>query len=306
MPVFIDDFSMDKRQMVTKFLRQTAMMMLVLLPAVFSCPTPAFAIEWPTVNTGAAGDAAFKSGMGQTQPADLASDPSKASAPAATPEEDAAPDEFDEFAEFEDAVPAVTSDPLGGYNRFMTGVNDGIYVWALRPLAIGYRFIVFKPVRLAIARAFTNASYPIRCVNNLLQFKIRRAGEETGRFIVNTTLGVGGLFDPATTCMKMRPFPEDFGQTLGHYGVGGGCHIVLPLLGPSNLRDVVAIVPDMFLNPVYYIEDDWTAIGLSGGNRLNTLSLFMDDYDALRTEAFDLYVFQRDAYEMKRKKDIGE
>lgn len=290
--------------MVTKLVRRMAMvMMLALLPAVFFSPTPAFALDWPSLDAGDAGDAAFKSGMGQAQPADLVSDPLKASDPAATPEEDA---EFDEFEEFEDAVPAVKADPLGGYNRFMTGVNDGIYVWALRPLAKGYRFIVFKPVRLAIARAFANASYPIRCVNNLLQFKIRRAGVETGRFIVNTTLGVGGLFDPATTCMKMRPFPEDFGQTLGHYGVGGGCHIVLPLLGPSNLRDVVAIVPDMFLNPVYYIEDDWTATGLSVGNRLNTLSLFMDDYDALRAEAFDLYVFQRDAYEMKRKKDIGE
>lgn len=279
---------------------------MILLPAVFSCPTPALALEWPTWNAGDAGDAAFKSGMGQTQPADLASEPSKPSVPAATSEEDAAPDEFDQFGEFEDAAPVVIADPLGGYNRFMTVVNDGLYVWVLRPIAKGYRFIVFKPVRLAVARAFTNASYPVRFVNNLLQLKIRRAGVETGRFIVNTTLGLGGLFDPATTCMKMRPFPEDFGQTLGHYGAGSGCHIVLPLLGPSNLRDFVAIVPDMFLNPVYYIEDEWTATALSVGNRLNTLSLFMDDYDALRKEAFDLYVFQRDAYEMKRKKDIGE
>ena len=200
----------------------------------------------------------------------------------------------------------MAADPLGGYNRFMTGVNDRIYVWAFRPVARGYRFVVVKPVRLAIARVFTNVSYPVRCVNNLLQLKIRRAGVETGRFIVNTTLGVGGLFDPATNCMKMPAFPEDFGQTLGHYGVGSGFHIVLPLMGPSNVRDALAILPDMFLQPVNYIDNGWTAIALNGENRLNTLSLFMDDYDALRVEAFDLYIFQRDAYEMKRKKEIGE
>ena len=276
-----------------KVKRLSAIMSLILLQAVFSFLPPAFAGEWPTVDTG---NAATVSGFGQTQPADLADDSEKSAVPGDT--------EFDEFGEFEDAVPVVTADPLGGYNRFMTGVNDYVYVWVLRPVARGYRFIVVKPARLAIARVFTNASYPIRCVNNLLQLKIRRAGEETGRFIVNTTLGVGGLFDPATTCMKMNAWPEDFGQTLGHYGVGGGCHIVLPLMGPSNLRDGLAILPDMFLQPVNYIEDDWTAIALNGVNRLNTLSLFMDDYDALRAEALDLYVFQRDAYEMKRKKEV--
>ncbi|MDO9263993.1 MAG: VacJ family lipoprotein [Desulfosalsimonadaceae bacterium] len=276
----------------------TALMVWVLLPALFPCMPSAFAVELPTVD---AGNAATVSGMGQTQPADLADDSAKSAVPAAASDGEA---EFDEFGEFEDAAPVVTADPLGGYNRFMTGVNDYVYVWALRPVARGYRFVVIKPARLAIARVFTNASYPIRCVNNLLQLKIRRAGEETGRFIVNTTLGVGGLFDPATTCMKMNAWPEDFGQTLGHYGLGSGCHIVLPLMGPSNLRDAVAFLPDTFLQPVNYVEDDWTAIGLNALNRLNTLSLFMDDYDALRAEALDLYVFQRDAYEMKRKKEV--
>jgi len=275
-----------------------AFIILILLPALLFCMPLAFAVDLPTVD---AGDAAVITGVGQTQPADLADDSAESSVPGATPDGET---EFDEFAEFEDASPVVAADPLVGYNRFMTGVNDHIYVWALRPLAKGYRFVLIKPVRLAIARVFTNASYPIRCANNLLQLKIRRAGEETGRFIVNTTLGVGGFFDPATTCMKMKAWPEDFGQTLGYYGLGGGFHIVLPFLGPSNLRDTLAILPDTFLQPVNYIEDDWTAIGLNGVNRLNTLSLFMDDYDALRSEALDLYVFQRDAYEMKRQKEV--
>jgi len=281
--------------------RLATVIMLALLPVAFPFLSSAFAVEWPAFD---AGDAAFGYGVGhvgQTQPADLASDPAESCVPAAGSEEEAA---FDEFGEFEEAAPVTTADPLGGYNRFMTSVNDHIYVWALRPVAKGYRFIIVKPVRLAIARVFTNASYPVRCVNNLLQLKIRHAGEETGRFIVNTTLGVGGLFDPATTCMKMKTWPEDFGQTLGYYGLGGGCHIVLPLLGPSNLRDALAILPDTVLQPVNYVKDDWTAIALNGENRLNTLSLFIDDYDALRAEALDLYVFQRDAYEMKRQKEV--
>lgn len=280
--------------MAGKILKHLATVMILILFSALCLPS-AFAVELPTVN---AGDAAVVTGVGQTQPADLADDSAKSSVPEATPDGET------EFDEFDEAAPVVTADPLGGYNRFMTGVNDHIYVWLLRPVAKGYRFVVVKPVRLAIARVFTNASFPIRCVNNLLQLKIRHAGEETGRFIVNTTLGVGGLFDPATTCMKMKAWPEDFGQTLGYYGLGGGCHIVLPLLGPSNLRDALAILPDTFLQPVNYIDDDWTIIALNGVNRLNTLSLFMDDYDAMRAEALDLYVFQRDAYEMKRQKEV--
>jgi len=282
--------------MAQKMLKHIAAMTI----SVFFFLSPAFAVEWPAFD---AGDAAFGYGVGQTQPSDLASDPADSCVPPAGSEEET---EFDDFGEFSETVPVVVSDPLGGYNRFMTEVNDSLYVWVFRPVAKGYRLVVIKPVRLAIARVFTNASYPVRFVNNLLQLKIRRAGEETGRFIVNTTLGVGGLFDPATTCMEISPWPEDFGQTLGHYGLGGGYHIVLPLLGPSNLRDAVSLFPDSFLQPVNYIDDTWTAVAVSGTNRLNTLSLFIDEYDDLRAEALDLYIFQRDAYEMKRKKEIGE
>jgi len=214
--------------------------------------------------------------------------------------------EFDEFNEFETAQAPAVFDPLSGYNRFMTGFNDHFYVLLFRPLAAGYRFVVWEPVRLAVDRAFTNAAYPVRFINNLLQLKFARAGIESARFFVNTTMGIGGLFDPAKDCMGMDAYPEDFGQTLGHYGVGGGFPVMVPFAGPSNLRDLIGYGPDIYLQLTTYIRDTETSLYIGAGERLNTLSLFIDEYDALRSEAIDLYVFQRDAYEMRRQKLIEE
>ena len=213
---------------------------------------------------------------------------------------------FDEFNEFEDTQSTGIYDPLSGYNRFMTGFNDHFYVLLLRPVAKGYRFIVIKPVRQAIDRAFTNAVYPIRFVNNLLQLKVKRAGVETARFCVNTTMGLAGLFDPAQNCMGMDAYPEDFGQTLGHYGAGSGFPIVLPFAGPSNLRDLLGYAPDMYLQPMTYVRDVKVSFAVGVMDHFNALSLYLDEYDAMREDAIDLYIFQRDVYEMRREKMIEE
>ena len=247
----------------------------------------------------------------QPRPADSLSEPVFAAAPEESADDDGFSefdgfDEFDAFDEFGMSQAPVVFDPLSGYNRFMTIVNDHFYVLLFRPLAALYRFVVWEPVRLAVDRAFTNAAYPERLVNNLLQLKFRRAWVETGRFFVNTTMGVGGLFDPAQNRMGMDAYPEDFGQTLGHYGAGNGFPLVLPVIGPSNLRDFIGFGPDMFLDYTTYIEDWKTAAALGAGKRLNLMSLYIDEYDALRKEAIDLYVFQRDAYEMRRQKLIEE
>lgn len=213
---------------------------------------------------------------------------------------------FDEFSEFEDTQSADIYDPLSGYNRFMTRFNDHFYVLLFRPVAKGYRFIVIKPVRQAIDRAFTNATYPKRFVNNLLQLKVKRAGVETARFCVNTTMGIAGLFDPAKNYMGMDAYPEDFGQTLGHYGLGNGFPIVLPFAGPSNLRDLFGYVPDIYLNPITYVRDVKVSFAAGVIDHFNALSLYLDEYDAMRAQAIDLYIFQRDAYEMRRDKLIEE
>ncbi|MCD6585824.1 MAG: VacJ family lipoprotein [Desulfobacteraceae bacterium] len=215
-------------------------------------------------------------------------------------------DTFDEFSEFADTQEIETYDPLNGYNRFMTQFNDRVYFWFLKPLAQGYSAIVKEPARQAVGRFFDNLGYPSRVVNNLLQLKIKPAGIETARFGVNTTTGLLGLFDPAYSWLELKPCPEDFGQTLGYYGVGSGFHIVLPFLGPSNLRDVFGELPDYFLDPVIYIDEVEIRLAVTGVKVINFTSLHIEQYDALKKDAFDLYIFLRNAYETKRIKAIEE
>jgi len=215
-------------------------------------------------------------------------------------------DEFDQFDEFDEDVDAELFDPLGGYNRSMTRFNDKFYLWVLKPVAKGYRVFMQKPPRLAINRFFTNLGFPLRFVNNLLQLKLEHAGIETIRFGVNSTTGLLGLFDPAKDWMELDAYPEDFGQTLGHYGVGGGFHVVLPFFGPSNFRDVCSMAPDCFLNPICYIEDKKVVFALTTLKFINKASLHIEEYEELRKDALDLYPFLRNAYEQNRNKQIEE
>ncbi|MCF8027644.1 MAG: VacJ family lipoprotein [Desulfobacteraceae bacterium] len=216
-------------------------------------------------------------------------------------------DEFDEFDEFDGETGSKpAADPLSGYNRWMTGVNDKLYFWVLKPAATGYAKVTPAVARRSVGRFFKNLGYPLRFVNNLLQLKIRRAGVETARFVVNTTVGVAGFADPARWWMDLEAYPEDFGQTLGHYGVGGGWHLVLPVLGPSNLRDAVSKVPDRFLNPVAYVEPTEVAIAISAYDRINYTSLHLGEYEQLKQDAVDWYIFLRNAYEQNREKKTQE
>ncbi len=212
----------------------------------------------------------------------------------------------DEFEEFEDDKIDDVLDPLSGYNRFMTGVNDKLYFWALKPVARGYRAVVPEPGRLAVGRFFKNLGYPIRFVNNLLQFKIKESGIETARFGINTTIGIAGLFDPAEKMFDLKPCGEDFGQTLGHYGIGSGFHIVLPVFGPSNLRDTIGRVPDFFLYPVNYIDDGGTVFAINAFDRTNYTSLHIGEYESVKKDAIDFYIFMRDAYEQNRENRVKE
>lgn len=221
-------------------------------------------------------------------------------------------DEVDDFSgEF--AVKEVY-DPLSGYNRFMTTVNDKIYVYALKPIASIYRDGLHEDIRISIANAFDNLYFPMRFVNNLLQGKFYNAYEESERFVINTTLGILGFFDPARKYFDMQKHNEDFGQTLGFYGVGGGFHIVLPILGPSNLRDAISLYPDSILNPMYYNEIDyWTLTdtwaeyaAVKTVEKVNYASIHMHEYDKMKEDAVDLYPYLRDVYEQYREKQIKE
>jgi len=198
------------------------------------------------------------------------------------------------------------SDPFSVYNRVMTQVNDKIYFWLLKPVAQGYRAVVPEGARLAVGRFFRNLLMPVRFANNLLQLKPKKAGTELARFVVNTTVGVLGFGDPAANKFGLQAYPEDFGQTLGYYGVGSGFHIVLPLLGPSNLRDTLGLIPAYFLDPVSYIEETDVQLAVRAYDRVNYTSLHIGEYESLKKDAVDLYTFLRDGYEQRRIKQIEE
>ena len=222
-------------------------------------------------------------------------------------------DEFeDEFSQTQVEI----FDPLSGYNRVMTSFNDGVYTYALSPVASGYTYIFPQTVRVGISNFFSNLLFPLRFVNNLLQLKFENSVEELGRFLINTTFGLAGFMDPAKTELGWEAHDEDFGQTLGHYGVGEGFHVVLPFLGPSNLRDIVGLAADGYISPIsttgssdiaYKIPNNSLEnIGIITTTTVNSTSLRLGQYESIKKDALDLYPFLRDVYNQARKKQIEE
>ena len=216
-------------------------------------------------------------------------------------------DEFDD--EFE-AANIEISDPLEGYNRWMTSVNDKFYLYMFDPVSKGYAVVVPKPARVGISNAFHNLNFPIRFANNLLQFKFDSSMKELGRFMINSSIGILGFFDVAKMG-GIEPQEEDFGQTLGFYGVGTGPHLVLPFLGPSNLRDTLGFTVDSVVtltnnaSLTHHIADNTEKeLALIGLYYVNKNSLHPGEYENLKKDALDVYTFFRDTYEQKRAKDI--
>lgn len=226
-------------------------------------------------------------------------------------------DDFeDEFSdEFQESDGKEIYDPFGSYNRSMTDFNDYMYINILNPVASGYSYVIPEPARKGVGNMFENIFFPIRFVNNILQLKFMNALEETGRFVVNSTFGLLGLFDPAKTQLEWQPHKEDFGQTLGYWGVAPGPHVVLPFLGPSNVRDAIAKIPDYLLDPTtaYIVEyprdipsNFWSTMAIRSVYWVNKASLHQGEYENLKKDAIDLYPFLRDIYEQKRIKEIED
>ncbi len=227
-------------------------------------------------------------------------------------------DDFDNGFEEEFGEPSKlqVSDPLSGYNRVMTAVNDKFYFWLLKPVASGYGHVVPEKVRMAVSRFFRNLLFPMRFINNVLQLKINNAGEEALRFGLNSTVGILGLWDPAKSMHNIEAHPEDFGQTMGHYGIGSGFHIVWPIFGPSNLRDTLGMAADYYVDPIGYAPgylfdkpenvDNTIKWSISGFGFINETSLHIGEYESLKKDAIDLYPFLRDAYEQNRNRKIKE
>ena len=206
----------------------------------------------------------------------------------------------------EETPPPAIADPIEPLNRVLFVVNDKAYYWVLKPVARGYRAVVPEGVRLSVRNFFSNIAMPIRFVNNLLQGKIRNSGVELLRFAINTTAGIGGLFDPAKNDFHLSPRGEDLGQTFGKYGAGHGLYIVLPLLGPSSLRDAIGLAGDSFLDPVNYVGDTETKFGVTVFKAENEVSLRIGEYEDLTKAALDPYVAVRDAYSQYRARKVKE
>jgi phospholipid-binding lipoprotein MlaA len=195
-------------------------------------------------------------------------------------------------------------DPLEGFNRAMYTFNDKFDRYLLKPVAKGYRAITPKPVRRGISNFFSNLHDPGVMLNNLLQGKPKQAGSDLGRFLVNTTLGIAGLFDVASK-MGMEKHNEDFGQTLGKWGVGEGPYLVLPFLGPSNVRDGAALPVDWETYPPNHMEEQSTRIKMLVVEVVDKRAQYLEAGDILEQAAGqDPYIFVREAYRQRRVNQI--
>lgn len=223
----------------------------------------------------------------------------------------AAAQDVSEFDDFENDIQqdlrdTHVADPLESFNRGMFWVNDKLYFYALKPVARGYGKIVPKTARRCAADFFDNIQFPLRLVNNLLQLKWRGAGVETKRFVVNSTAGVLGLFDPAENKWNWYASDEDFGQTFAHYGVGPGFALYLPLFGPGNLRDAMGKIPAYFIDPVTYVDPWYARQGIKVFDTVNYTSLSIGRYEGMKKQSVDPYQFIQDAYQQNRLKKIRE
>ncbi len=194
-------------------------------------------------------------------------------------------------------------DPLQPMNRAFFHFNDKLYFWVVKPGGKGYSKVVPRPARTCVSRFFANVKYPVHLVNNLLQGDFKGAGVETGRFVVNTTVGVGGLFDPAKR-WKIEPHPANFDQTLGFYGLGPGIYFNWPVFGPSSARGTAGLVGDGMLSPWTYIGGAAVTYGVPAYRELNGASLTLGDYEAFKKASLDPYVAMRSAYYESRAEAV--
>jgi phospholipid-binding lipoprotein MlaA len=190
-------------------------------------------------------------------------------------------------------------DPLEPMNRAVFKFNDTIDTAIAQPIAKGYQKVTPQPLRTAISNFFSNLGDLANAANNLLQLNITDATEDIMRFAFNSTFGIGGLLDFATP-MGLPKHNQDFGLTLGHWGVPSGPYLVLPLFGPSSFRDGVGLVVDVRFNPLNYIEPAWRN-PLYGLQFISKRSDLLGATDLLSQAALDKYSFVRDAYTQQRR-----
>jgi phospholipid-binding lipoprotein MlaA len=215
-------------------------------------------------------------------------------------EEDSFFDEYDQEAQSVQMV----ADPLYYFNYAMYSFNDFLYFYALKPVAQGYKIIVPSPVRSGINNFFFNLMFPVRFINTVFQGKFVAASDEVGIFLANSTVGILGFNQFAQKHLNLKTANEDLGQTLGSYAIGDGFYLVLPILGPSTLRDAIGRAGDYFITPVNYVEPWELDLGVNITDKINRTSFRLGDYEAIKEASLDPYVAIRNAYIQNRRSEI--
>lgn len=184
-------------------------------------------------------------------------------------------------------------------NRSVYRFNDTMDRAIAKPVARAYIKVTPQPVRTGVSNFFANLTYPATMANDLLQAKPVQFLRDTSRFVVNSTIGIGGLFDPASK-MNLAANKEDFGQTLGRWGVPAGPYLMLPVLGPSSVRDTVGDVADQFADPRHYVKDPWVRYGLWAVDLVDRRASLLGADDIMQ-QSYDPYVLLRNAYLERRE-----
>jgi len=188
-------------------------------------------------------------------------------------------------------------DPFEGMNRKVMTFNDEADRMILKPLAKGYVSVTSEPVRRSVSNFYDNFAYPITVINQFLQGKVKLGFSDLGRFLVNSTVGILGLFDPATG-LGMEYHDEDFGQTLGVWGVGSGAYLVIPLWGPATTRSGVGDIASFYTHPAQYIDDETTRYGLFVVWAIQARASLLETEELITG---DRYLFIRDAFIQRRE-----
>lgn len=225
-------------------------------------------------------------------------------------------DEYDDFlseeelfGDFEEETVFAVSDPFEPVNRVTFKLNDFLYVKVMQPISNGYQKVTPDPVERGASNFFTNLGYPVRLVGNLLQLELKGAWLETERFAVNTTLGIVGVRKAADQFERLQPRqPEDVGLAFGSWGIGEGPYLVLPLIGPSNCRDLVGLVGDRAVNPLrspYSVFDDYRWQFAYDATEVTVRSPgLLRVYTQMKEGSIDPYSAMKNGYAQRRRSMI--
>lgn len=213
----------------------------------------------------------------------------------------------DPFAEEETKIAPMPDPFKRWFNRPVYVFNDHFYEYFMRPVAQTYKDVVAEGFRIMIRNLFYTITFPGRFVSSLFQFKLEKATRVIGRVLINCTMGFLCMVDVANEAFDMHPVEEDFGQVLGYYGLPSGPYLVLPLLGPSSVRDGFGRAVDALMNPLFWVVPDFvTGASITSGQMVNETSFFIEDVKALKESAIDPYESFRDFYNQRREILIGE